>query len=227
MIAALNRLLREKLIAGGSVEKLGPVRRASVVFTCDSTADSVFFLDSGLIKIVKPGKQGKEVVVSIVSPGQIFGEQALTGGGLRNCRAEVLKDGIVYEIPRRAFLEFCRAHPEVWQYVAELLIERSREYEQKIGMLCLNDVETRILYYLSSLSPVLGTPHSNGHEYSLPLSQSDLASLIGATRETTSTTLNLLARRGLLKLGRRLLTVPSDEALRSAVQDRLVRVARV
>jgi DNA-binding IclR family transcriptional regulator len=57
-------------------------------------------------------------------------------------------------------------------------------------------------------------------EYSLPLSQSELASLIGATRETTSTTLNALARRGLIKLGRRLLVVPSADNLRVAVNER-------
>jgi CRP/FNR family transcriptional regulator len=57
-------------------------------------------------------------------------------------------------------------------------------------------------------------------EYSIPLSQSELASLIGATRETTSTTLNSLARRGLVRLGRRLLVVSSVDHLRNAAMQR-------
>ncbi len=59
----------------------------------------------------------------------------------------------------------------------------------------------------------------------MPLSQSELASLIGATRETTSTTLNALARRGLIRLGRRLLIVNSADAVRSAARERGAKAA--
>jgi CRP-like cAMP-binding protein len=202
------------------------MRRASVVFASDSPADSVYLIDSGYVKVTKRGAEGKDVLIAIIAPGQVFGEQAITLGGTRNSFAEVLQDGVLYEIPRQVFLDFCKAHPDAWQSLAELLIYREREYEQKIGLLCLNDVETRILYYLGSLTSVFSNVVSDGQKYSLPLSQSEFASLIGATRETTSTTLNSLARRGLLKLGRRLLTVPSSEALQSAIQDRLSRSAQ-
>jgi len=226
MSAALTRLFREQLITLDGVKKQGPVRRASVVYSTDTVSDSIYLLDSGYIKIVKKGRDGKEVLLSIIAPGQIFGEQAITFNGPRSASAEVLQDGILYEIPRNIFLEFCRTHPEVWQHLAELLIERSRDAEEKVGMLCLNDVETRILHYLGSLSSVFGVQVVNGHEYSLPLSQSELASLIGATRETTSTTLNTLARRGLLKLGRRVVTVTSQDALRTALVERSAQIAK-
>ena len=61
---------------------------------------------------------------------------------------------------------------------------------------------------------------SNGAEYSIPLSQGELASLIGATRETTSTTLNALARRGVIRLGRRQLIVPSIDGVLEAANQR-------
>jgi len=60
----------------------------------------------------------------------------------------------------------------------------------------------------------------NGDGYQIPITQLELADLIGATRETTSTTLNQLERRGLLKLSRRLLTVPSPRELRNAAMAR-------
>ena len=89
---------------------------------------------------------------------------------------------------------------------------------QKVALLCLHDVEYRILHYLSTLPATFHT--SNTQEYSIPLSQSELAHLIGATRETTSTTLNNLARRGLVKLGRRMLLVTSMDAVRNAAHER-------
>ena len=227
MSAALTRLIREQLISLDGVKKQGPVRRASVVYSADSVSDCVYLLDSGYIKIVQKGDDGKEVLLSIIAPGQIFGEHAITFSGSRNAWAEVLQDGILYEIPRQIFLDFCRINPEAWQLLCEVLLERSRQSAEKIGMLCLKDVETRILHYLCSLSTVFGITPETGQEYSLPLSQSELASLIGATRETTSTTLNGLARRGLVKLGRRMLTVSSQDALRLAASTKSARTAQV
>jgi CRP-like cAMP-binding protein len=71
------------------------------------------------------------------------------------------------------------------------------------------------LHYLAELSALL-KPGSEGEGYQLPVTQLELADLIGATRETTSTTLNQLERRGLIKLSRRLLTIPSPSTLRAA-----------
>jgi CRP-like cAMP-binding protein len=100
-----------------------------------------------------------------------------------------------------------------------VLTVRKRQLEKKIELLCLHDVEYRILYYMAELARTFGAK-ANGSEYSIPLSQGELASLIGATRETTSTTLNLLARRGLIKLGRRQLIVPSVDGVLAAADQR-------
>jgi CRP-like cAMP-binding protein len=226
MSAALSRLFREKLITIDGVRKHAPVRRASPVYVTGSVAEAVYFLDSGFVKIVRKGNDGKEVLVAIVPPGEIFGEQSISSVGFRMSSAEMLQDGVVYEVPRVTFLDFCRDHPESWQLVAELLLDRTHDLEQKVSMLCLTDVESRILHYLASLGGVFGAKTSDAQEYSLPLSQSELASLIGATRETTSTTLNGLARRGLLRLGRRLMTVSSADALRNAARERVAKAAQ-
>jgi CRP/FNR family transcriptional regulator len=105
----------------------------------------------------------------------------------------------------------------VWKSIAEQLLSREQQLEEKVALLCLHDVEYRILHYLLSLGQVFGV--NGAAEYSIPLSQSELAHLIGATRETTSTTLNTLARRGVVKLGRRLLMVSSVETVRAALND--------
>ena len=126
----------------------------------------------------------------------------------------------LYVIPREAFLNFCDERPGLWRAVSELLITRKRDLEKKIELLCLQDVEYRILYYLAELANVFGV--KNGQEISVPLSQGELASLIGATRETTSTTLNTLARRGLIRLGRRQLILISLEDVLAAAKNRSV-----
>jgi CRP-like cAMP-binding protein len=76
MSPALSKLIREELVQQDGVRKYAPTRRAMSLYTEESPSDSVFFVDSGFVKIMRRGKDGKEVLVSIVPPGDVFGEQA-------------------------------------------------------------------------------------------------------------------------------------------------------
>lgn len=220
---SLASILRNEVVHLEGVSRFAPSRRFASLFSDSSPSDSLYFLDSGLVKLFKRGEDGKEIILRIVAPGELFGEQALSGEETRDARhvsAEVLQEGVIYVIPRAVFLSWCDTRPHVWRLLSETLTARQRELEKKVELLCLQDVEYRILYYLSELATLLGSRNEGLQEYSIPLSQSELASLIGATRETTSTTLNSLARRGLVRLGRRLLVISSMDHVRTAALQR-------
>ncbi len=220
----LAALVRTELIPMEGVTKFSPNRRFATVYSEGSPADSIYFLDAGLVKVHKRGDDGKEIILQILWSGMLFGEQALTGEGAREVSAEILQEGTIYVIPRELFQGFCDGKPHLWRMFSEMVIGRKKELEKKIELLCLRDVEYRILYYMAELAQTFGSK-MEGHEYSIPLSQGELASMVGATRETTSTTLNALARRGLLRLGRRQLILPSLEHVRAAAVDRGARMA--
>jgi len=218
--SALTTLCRNELIHQEAVSRYAPARRFASLFTEASPSDALYFLDSGLVKIFKRGEDGKEIILRIVAPGELFGEQSLVAEDGRKLSAEILQEGVIYVIPKSVFNAFCDSHPGAWRLVAEALGARQRDLEKKVELLCLQDVEYRILYYLSELATTVGHRADGAGEYAIPLSQSELASLIGATRETTSTTLNSLARRGLVRLGRRLLIVSSIDNVRHAATER-------
>ncbi len=218
-LSALAHLVRGELINLDGVTKFSPNRRFATVYSEGSPSDTIFFVDSGLVKIYKRGDDNKEIILQITGPGEIFGEQSLMGEQTRSIAAEVLQEGVIYVIPRDLLLRACERRSELWHEIAAFLALRQRQLEKKVELLCLHDVEYRILYYMAELASAFGS-RSNGADYSIPLSQGELASLIGATRETTSTTLNTLARRGVIKLGRRQLIVPSIEGLLSAANHR-------
>jgi CRP-like cAMP-binding protein len=211
--------VRNELIQLDGVTKFSPNRRFATVYSEGGPSDSLFFLESGLVKILKRGPDNKEIILQIVAPGELFGEQALGSEPARGMTAEVLQEGVIYVIPRDVFGRVCDDHPELWREISTLLTLRKGHLEKKIELLCLRDVEYRILYYMADLARTFGA-RSNGAEYSIPLSQGELASLIGATRETTSTTLNALARRGVIRLGRRQLIVPSIDGVLEAANQR-------
>jgi len=225
---ALATILRNEVVHLEGVSRFAPSRRFASLFTDSSPADSLYFLDSGLVKVFKRGEDGKEIILRIVAPGELFGEQALPGDETREARnvsAEVLQEGVIYVIPRGVFLTWAESRAHVWRLLAETLAVRQRDLDKKIELLCLRDVEYRILYYLGELAALVGSRNDGAQEYSIPLSQSELASLIGATRETTSTTLNSLARRGLVRLGRRMLIIASIDHVRNAANQRSVQAA--
>jgi len=222
---SLAGILRSELINLDGVTKFSPNRRFATVYAEGGPADTLYFIESGLVKIYKRGADNKEIILQIVGAGELFGEQALGTDQSRMISAEVLQEGVIYVFPRDLFLRVCEKRTELWREICGLLTVRKRELEKKIELLCLHDVEYRILYYMAELARTFGAK-SNASEYSIPLSQGELASLIGATRETTSTTLNALARRGIIRLGRRQLIVPSVEGIQSAADQRS-RAAKV
>ncbi len=222
---SIAAVVRSELINLEGVTKFSPNRRFAIIYSENSPADTLFFADAGLVKIYKRGEDNKEIILQIVCNGELFGDEALGAPQTRTSSAEVLQEGVLYVIPRTVFLRVCEQRPEFWRSFSGLLMERKRQLEKKIELLCLHDVEYRILYYMAELARKFGAKGS-GSEFSIPLSQGELASLIGATRETTSTTLNSLARRGVIRLGRRQLIVPSIEGVLAAADQR-TQVAKV
>jgi CRP-like cAMP-binding protein len=212
-------VVRNELLNHDGVTKFTPNRRFASVYSEGSSADALYFIESGLVKIHKRGDDNKEIILQILAAGELFGEQALGTEQTRSIAAEILQEGVIYVIPRDLFVRVCDVRPEMWREISGMLTARKRQLEKKVELLCLRDVEYRILYYMADLAKTFGAK-SNGSEYSIPLSQGELASLIGATRETTSTTLNALARRGVIKLGRRQLIVPSIDGVLAAANQK-------
>src|SRR5215210_53552 len=112
---ALANAIREDLIPYDGVKKLVLNRRAAAVFSVGTPANHVFFLEAGLVKIERLTEVNKEILLSVVAPGEIFGEQALTGDGAFSVSAKVLESGVAYSIPTDSFQKFCERRPEVYR----------------------------------------------------------------------------------------------------------------
>ncbi len=218
-VPSFAALMREQLLPMEGVTRIMQCRRFTILYSAGNAADSVFFLESGLVKIVKHGPENKEVLLNLVRPGEIFGEEALLLGGFRHSTSEVIQEACISIVPKDIFLRFCNANVDSWKLIAELIARREQDLEQKVELLLMRDVEHRILFYLAELAEAVGVrqPEDQGG-YTIHFSQGEIASLVGATRETTSSTLNALARRGLVALGRRRLVVSSPTSLRSAAE---------
>ena len=212
--------VRAALLSSSDVTRLPSLRRSNCLFSQDQPADSVYFLEDGLVKLTRTNGAGGRIILTIRGPGHLVGDEALAQTNPHYyTEAEVLTPANVYRIPAPSFSRALMQNGELAAALVTYLLERRLALAEKVELLCLHDVEYRIMYYLAELSNLV--KHEDGQGYQLPITQLELADLIGATRETTSTTLNQLERRGLLHLSRRMLTVPSPESLRNAAMAKI------
>lgn len=213
--------MRSVILPSPEVTRLPELRRSTTLFSQGQVADSIYFVEDGLLKMSRRNEIGGRIILTIRGAGHLVGEESLaTGAPTYYTEADVLSTATIYRIPREVLDRAIATNPEFSAALISYLLERRMALAEKVELLCLHDVEYRILHYLAELSSVV-KPVPDAEGYQLPITQLELADLIGATRETTSTTLNQLERRGLLKLSRRMLTVPSPETLRHAAAARV------
>lgn len=218
-MSALPAIARSVLAPLPEVTRLSGVRRSTVLFQQGQQPDSLYLIEDGLVKLTRFSRSGSRIILTICGPGYIVGEEVLCDGTESYyAEAEVLTEATVLQVPDRILGTAMAQTPELASAITGAIIQQKRALAEKVETLCLHDVEYRILFYLAELTHLV-TPQA-GDSYSLPITQLELADLIGATRETTSTTLNQLERRGLIRLSRRLLTIPSPSSLLSALDSK-------
>jgi CRP-like cAMP-binding protein len=216
----LRSAVQDGLRALPESSRLASLQRCTLVYEQQQPAEAVYLIEEGLVKLTRSNQSGGRIILAICGPGQLIGEEALgSDGDIYYCEAMTITAGTVYRISRPSMLEALGTNHEIGRALVAYLLQRKLDLAEKVELLCLHDVEYRILHYLAQLASLLPAV-ANGSGFQIPITQLELADLIGATRETTSTTLNQLERRGLIRLSRRLLTVPSPDELRNAASAR-------
>ena len=219
-MTSLTPEAKNSLLQAPEVTHLRDLRRSTILFSQNQASDSLYFLEEGLVKLTRTNEVGKRIILSIRGPGDLLGEEALADPqkGFYT-EAEVLTDAAVSQVPQEV-LKQALTRDNLALSLFNYILERRNALAVKIELLCLNDVEYRVLHYLAELSSLVRQREGESG-YQIPITQLELADLVGATRETTSTTLNQLERRGLIKLSRRMLIVPAPDKLQTVAKERV------
>ncbi len=191
--------------------------RGTELFAAGDPCDRVFALLTGSVKLSVAGPGGKSCLLHIVEAGEVVDESALLGERAYRTAAEVMESASLVIAPTQSVLSELESRPQLWRELAPLLRTRLRNLEDQLQWVSFLEVEQRVAKLLLRWAD--GQGRSLGGEPQLRLSQKDLADMIGATRETTSTALNRLRREGCIALGRRSIVVISVEKLRLMAAD--------
>ena len=175
--------------------------RGEFIYTPGDPAETVFFLKKGRVKLSVLSESGKEFAIDILHPGDIFGEFALTDETTRSNMAQALDDTLMWVFGKRDFIRFLETRPKLAMNYIRLVGRRRRRMEKKLSDITAKDVAARVCELLHEISTSSAEADA-AREMLVPLTHQDVASLIGAARQTTTTVLNDLERRGIIELGR-------------------------
>lgn len=170
-------------------------------------ADSTFLLAEGRIRICSTTPEGKQTILAFVEPGEVFGELSLVESGQREERAEAVVGSTVVLIPSDALRQIMEDSPSLSLGVTKLIGLRRKRVERRLRSLLFRNNRDRITHLLVELAEQYGNATSEGLELSIRLSHQDLASIIGATRETVTTLLGEMQSEGLLRIRRQRLLI--------------------
>jgi CRP/FNR family transcriptional regulator len=176
--------------------------RGEFVYTPGDRAETVYVLRKGRIKLSVLSESGKEFAIDIFQPGDIFGEFALVDDSTRSNMAQALDDALMWVFGKRDFLRLLETRTKLAVNYIRLVGGRRRRMEKKLSDITTKDVAARVCELLHDISTTSVAAPPAAPELLVPLTHQDVASLIGASRQTTTTVLNDLERRGIIELGR-------------------------
>lgn len=157
------------------------------------------------------------MTVGLLGPGSFFGELALLDGGPRSASVVALEPVEALTLDRAPFIATLEGHPEVAGSLLAVLGDRLRRTDELIQDILFLDLPARLAKQLLALAEGHGVRTPEGLRLDLRLSQSDLAGMVGATRESVNRCLGAYADRGLLSLDREGITIHKPEELRRRI----------
>jgi CRP-like cAMP-binding protein len=200
--------------SAAALERLADLREypdGAVVVSQDDPGDSLFVLVSGRVKVVLYGDSGREIILSIFkAPGDFFGEMSLLDNQPRSATVIAAERSRLLVLSRRDFQAHIESHPRTALRVLTELSRRLRQADGVIGNLALLDVYGRLAGKLRELAAADGEETEEGLVLRQRPTQSEIAAMIGTSRETVSRALSDLARRGLVVISGRRLVLRRD-----------------
>lgn len=184
-----------------------------VILQQDALGDSLYVLIDGQVKVVLIGEDGREVILSVLGPGAVFGEMSLLDDEPRSAHVISMAPCNVLTLHRLAFRERLYASPDLCMAVLAGLSKRLRRADERIRALSLLDVNGRVAHLLLQQAADAGSD-----TFPRRLTHQTMAELIGASRETVSRTLRHLEERGVVAVNRRQVTILDRAALEAAVR---------
>ena len=189
--------------------------RDQVIILAEEEGDALFVITDGQVKVSIVSEDGREVILSLLGEGAVFGELSLLDGKPRSANVVATQDTELYMVRRADFLQLIYTVPQIAVGLLAELAARLRKTDRKIEGLALLDVTSRISETLLQLADEQGSETTFGVSLEERPTHQQLASMSGTTRETVSRVLKRLEGQGYISSEGRSITILREEHRKS------------
>ncbi len=197
IFSGLDEAAASSLRTSMSLVKL---RKGQSLFKEGDDGDHLFIVSNGKVKLGTKSPDGRENLLMILGPGDMFGDLSLFDSGPRTATATAVTDTKLLSLGQDKVIPWVKEHPEVSLHLLARLASRLRRTNEVVGDLVFSDVPGRVAKALIDLGVKFGEKREEGLFVNHDLTQEELAQLVGASRETVNKALADFAQRGWLRL---------------------------
>ncbi len=189
------------------------VRRGQVICHPSEQPQQLYLIKEGRVKLSRYSPQGREQILGLLEPGNLFGELLLVGE-YEPVHVEAFEDGLICTLSREDFFDLIRRHPELLIRVIRALADRLRAVEEEIVDLAFLNVPGRLAAVILRLAETQNRHDGNEARLPLRITHHEIASMIGATRETVTNTLSRFRDERLITIDQGHIIIRDFEGLR-------------
>ncbi len=202
-----------------SMEKLNRITsmkefpKSQPIYFANEPSDSIFFLKKGRVKLTRTSPDGKEMILALVNPGEVFGEMGFIDDGERTDYAIALDECLICAISKDDFRRFVEENPELNRRITKLIGFKLRKFSERIEELVFKDAQQRVISFLFSLAKNYGKHIGEEIVVKPFLTHQDIAELTACSRQTVNSILTDLREQGYIKFDRRKLIIQNKSKL--------------
>lgn len=213
-ISLLKRVPIFSLLNDSELEKIRDLcvtqhyEKDRIILIEEESGNTLFIIQRGRVKVSRISDDGREVILSILHPGDFFGELSLIDGKARSASVTAIEDSEIFLLRRGDFLGLLQDYPKIAISLLKELAARIRKSDTQIKSLSLQDAMGRVASSLIMLAEDSGRTQKNQVVIpKIPLQQ-DLANMAGTSRETISRVFRYFEDENLIERTGRKITIP-------------------
>jgi len=191
------------------------LKRGATICSKGDPGNSLFAVISGTVKISISSPEGRNAILNLIGPGEVFGDIAVLDGHERTADATANTNCELYVIDRRDFLPFVRSQPALAMKFIELLCGRLRRTSEQVEQLILQDLPGRLA---SALLGLTGKRALDPESQTIAITQQEISEMVGMTRESINKQLRAWAARNWVRLEHGAIVVLDANSLRELAE---------
>lgn len=188
-------------------------KKGEYIFLPEESADRIYFLTEGRVKIGTYSDAGKEITKAILGTGEVFGELALVNQSKRRDFAYAMETTVVCILTVPEMRNLMREHNGLGLFLMKIMGSRMLEMEQRLESLVFKDSRSRVVEFLHDLGEKKGRPVGFEVEVRKFITHQEIANLTATSRQTVTTILNELRNKNIITFNRRRLLIRDMDAL--------------